>query len=376
MSIYNIAGNQYQATTGRKRRFPYSSYIASQVPRLYQAKQYQENQDYANRQIALEEAKLDESRRSSEANLEESRRQADTNARLTQEQIDEAEKQALIGNTISGAQTLGLGYYGGSKLGLWGGSQAGSTGLSAATSTGPTVEAAASGSQVASTGGSGLGAGLSTAGGIAAGVVADELMARRIAGTEDDPRAAWENNVRGITRYGGATPGMTALIERGIGRSFSDKVLDIADPLGITKKVEPTIAKYTAATIPKFLGGTGGGTGSETVDKILNPAGTWICTKIKEIVGMTREEWRAITTLKRYSLTNHKDWFDKYLDIGPELSGAMGDSKEFYSDLKKAFVDSVIGLVDGGFLEAAYQAYKAAVFELVDRHKPELREAA
>lgn len=94
-------------------------------------------------------------------------------------------------------------------------------------------------------------------GNLAAAIYADEVLARETAGTWDDPEAAWENNVRGITRYGGIGPGPTAMVENAFGKENMDKIFRVFDPIGATEKIEGPIAEATAATIPKALGGTG-----------------------------------------------------------------------------------------------------------------------
>jgi len=90
--------------------------------------------------------------------------------------------------------------------------------------------------------------------GLAAAIYADETMARDVAGTEDDPEAAWELNNRGVMRYGGMSPGQTALLEEHVGRDKLDKVFD---PIGVNSKIEKPVAKVIAGTLPETFGGTG-----------------------------------------------------------------------------------------------------------------------
>ena len=149
MSLYNTSGSQYTAITGKTRRFPYRAFIDAQIPSVYQSKQRKEDQAYADSQLDLETQALEESKRASEASIDESVRVSGIQAGLQEEQMDRAEKQANIGTAISGAQTLGMGYYGGTKLGLWGGKTAATPAMGAtvatpaaatvASSAGPTV---------------------------------------------------------------------------------------------------------------------------------------------------------------------------------------------------------------------------------------------
>lgn len=162
-------------------------------------------------------------------------------------------QQSALGNlpqtALQGVQIYDL--VSGAGSSATGGAAGGATGGVAGGTAGSATGGAAGGTTGGAAGG--LGA-LGWVAGLAAAVYADEKMARNVAGTENDPEAAWENNVRGITRYGGMTPGQTALIERGIGK---DKLDRFFDPTGILKKIEGPIAEATAGTLPELFGGTG-----------------------------------------------------------------------------------------------------------------------
>ena len=99
---------------------------------------------------------------------------------------------------------------------------------------------------------------------------------------------------------------------------------------------------------------------------------TWLCTKTKELVGMTEHEWETIGQFREYALENHSDWLNVYVDIGPALLEKINGDEEFYSNLKDKFIDPVIKLTDGGFMEAAYLTYKSVVMDLIDKYDPEL----
>ena len=228
-------------------------------------------------------------------------------------------------------------------------------------------------SSTAGGGAGGMGA-LGVGAGIATAVAADELFARNLAGTMDDPQKAWEMNTRGL-RYGGASPGQTALLEKVLGEKGTDILDKITDPTGLIGKVEEKVGKYIAPTIPKFLGG-GGSTGNSTVDFLLNPLGTWLCTETKKQVGFTKDEWNGIAQFREYAKENHSDWLGWYVNIGPELLKEINGSEIFYTNLKHTFLLPVINMTDGGFKEAAYLAYKEIVIHLVNKYKPELLESA
>ncbi|MCP3941625.1 MAG: hypothetical protein GY710_09110 [Desulfobacteraceae bacterium] len=93
-------------------------------------------------------------------------------------------------------------------------------------------------------------------GGIGALVAADQITGDEIAGITD-PNETHERNARGVLRYGGATPGMTSLIEKGLGEEGTEIFDKITDPTGLLRKAEGVVGKGFAQTVPEFLGGTG-----------------------------------------------------------------------------------------------------------------------
>lgn len=104
--------------------------------------------------------------------------------------------------------------------------------------------------------------------------------------------------------------------------------------------------------------------------------GTWVCTKIKDTVGVTEYEWETIRQFRLYAKENYSDWLEWYVDIGPRLLEAIDGDEEFYLELKHSFLLPIIGLTAGGYLEAAALAYKSTVIQLVNEYKPELMATA
>ncbi|MCP3940052.1 MAG: hypothetical protein GY710_01025 [Desulfobacteraceae bacterium] len=97
---------------------------------------------------------------------------------------------------------------------------------------------------------------MSVGGPIAAAAAADQIAADEIAGITD-PNETHERNARGALRYGGASPGMTSLIEKGLGKEGTEIFDKITDPTGLLRKAEGVVGKGVAQTIPEFLGGNG-----------------------------------------------------------------------------------------------------------------------
>ena len=147
----------------------------------------------------------------------------------------------------------------------------------------------------------------------------------------------------------------------------------IADKL-IGDKVHEAGSIATGAVAGAALGGPPGaiigGIIGFAVDKISNA--TWLCTKTKGTIGMTKEEWSSIGKFRQYAKENHKDWLEVYIKIGPDLLNKINGDNEFYNKLKEEFIIPIIKLTDGGFYDAAYRAYKSTVVQLVRDYAPEL----
>ena len=59
-----------------------------------------------------------------------------------------------------------------------------------------------------------------------------------------------------------------------------------------------------------------------------------------------------------------------------ELLTAINGDKEYFENLKKTFINPIILLTKGGFLEAAYLAYKETVIQLVNQYNKDLMKTA
>jgi hypothetical protein len=97
--MYYPNTNQISALTGRTIKPDYASYISEQVSALPQYLQLEENRDYNNAQLDLQERSLAETTRQNAMNYD-----------LAKDQADSAKKHQLYGNLISGAG-LGLNAY-------------------------------------------------------------------------------------------------------------------------------------------------------------------------------------------------------------------------------------------------------------------------
>ena len=347
MALYDTAGGQYTAVTGRRRRFPYGAFIESQIPSLYQSRQREENREFADAQLSLEEQAIEESSRASNAALAENIRTSDIQAGLKREEIAAQEKQAQTAALISGAQTAGLGYYGASKLGLFGGKTAAAAVPAGTAATAGTAGTAANvaGSQIASTGSQIL-SGLGTAGlAIGAGTLVDRFVGDKV--KEAGP--ATTGAIIGGTAFG--PPG--ALIGAGIGavaKPIADFTLDVGEKVG--------------KEAINF--------GKSVWDKGSDIVGTWLCTKTKEVVGMTDEEWSIIGEFRKYAKGHYDNGLAWYIEVGPELIESINGNAGFYKELKGNFLEPVIGLTRGGYPEIAFSVYKSVVIALAEKWNPGL----
>jgi len=148
MAELDFMGRQFGATTGRRKPFPYSAFIESRIPSLYQSKSRKEEQDMAQRNYDLQGQGLD---LEGEA-LAEAKRVSDIELGLKREQLSEAAKQGKQATAIGVGQTgLGAAYVGSKLMGT------------AATGAAPASSAAVAGAG----GGAGLGE-LGAGGGIGA----------------------------------------------------------------------------------------------------------------------------------------------------------------------------------------------------------------
>ena len=101
--------------------------------------------------------------------------------------------------------------------------------------------------------------------------------------------------------------------------------------------------------------------------------GSWICTRTKDEVGFSLDEWRSVAEFREYAHNHHNDWFQWYLDAGQYLVRAM--PVDIYDSLKTRMLMPVIKLTRKGKLETAYRVYKTWVILLSKQYHPALLEA-
>ena len=273
---------QYQAGTGRKidpevLRALLAAELDSEAARQSETKRL----ELSERQQRLQE-------QSAEASAEAAKLSGGVQTAGTAIQAGYLLKDTALGNAVKsgvGETVSGVGNLftassaGGGPAALAGGSAGGQS---------ASLAAAEAGSSAGAAGGSG---GAGTAAAVAALVAADQIFANKV-GEFETPQERWENNVRGVTRYGGISPGATAVLEKVTG-------LDEFETTG----AERLAASATAGTIPEFLGGSMKNPLLPDFGQIVDDAGTAICTELH------RQGY-----LSEYILGLDGEYRDKYID--------------------------------------------------------------
>lgn len=265
--------------------------------------------------------------------------------RLAREAQDAQEKAGMV----SGVTQLGQLAYMGSKTDLGKSLISGAKGL----------YGKATGAQAATAGSVGTaaqGTAVSSLGSDLAGVSTQLADKTAMLGTETATAATTGATLASTATAGvaGAAAGLAA------DKLFGDKWNEAGSVVG-------------GATTGFMIGGPVGAVVGAVFGQITSKlSDSWICTKTKTIVGMTEHEWATIGRFRQYAQENHSDWLQVYVDIGPALLEKINGDEEFYSNLKDTFINPVIKLTEGGFMEAAYLTYKSVVMELIDKYNPEL----
>jgi len=104
--------------------------------------------------------------------------------------------------------------------------------------------------------------------------------------------------------------------------------------------------------------------------------GTWICTAIDTLLGLSPETKRALYDLRRYSVQHHKEEARKYFKNGfmlvQKINEMAPEMVRTYTYLKTHLVAKCVELVQQGDLEAAYQRYRTITEELCAQYGVDL----
>lgn len=287
--------------------------------------------------------------------------------RIAREAQESQEKAAMVGGVVQLGQ-LGSMAYKGSQTALGQKAIAGVKGLF--------------GSAPAQVGAQGAAAGLGAQGAVASQIAPNTIGAGYSAVTGAGPATSGTISTGGASLGSFAGPSAIGFVAGDIASSAmmrSEKMQKFAEKtsFGIlhAKKDASLAAGIGAgAAAGSVFGPVGAAVGAVLGGIAAGIKNTWICTKIKDTIGMTEYEWETIGQFRKYAMENHSDWLGVYVNIGPDLLEAIDGDENFYSALKETFLIPVIKLTEGGFMEAAYLTYKSVVMELIDIYKPELTE--
>ena len=104
--------------------------------------------------------------------------------------------------------------------------------------------------------------------------------------------------------------------------------------------------------------------------------GTWICTEIKNNVGITEVEEKRLKIFRKYAIDNHSGYMIFYLNHGKELvdeiKAKTENYNEFLSSLKESFFNPIMEKLKDEKLEEAYTEYKDKCIKMFNEYLPEL----
>lgn len=389
MNLRDLRNPQYTAVTGRKPTSDYGAALTAMGP-YARASAEQDNLNKIREKEFLEgvrqaDATLLQNKTQADATLLQNKTQYDTSLTqakeqfnagqaMTQEQMDAAKKQATTSNIIQGtAATAGLAYVAG-KYGLI-------PGVGATTATGTTL----------GTGAALPGATLTEGAGTAA--TGAELMS----GTGAPLQGATLTE-GGSTVAGAGGSGTTAAGTMTVGN-----VVPVIGASYVGSQVGNAIAQPVGESIGAggesergFVGEVGGGAatgalvGGAMTGGVGAPIGaaigatvgfatwvkdSWICTEIKQRLGISSANVEHLSLLRRYAIKNHRAESAKYFKNGKLLVAALNADPAAsgnYEGLHDRLVQTCGHLVAAEQFEEAYLHYKAVVDELCEQYNVDL----
>ena len=330
--------------TDADRRMAWEAYMSTEADKSNQ-----------RRALAIQEDQLD---LASRTNAEE--------MAIRREEMENADTAATVKGAVDVATLAG--------------SETGQKAIASITGIGKTLTGAQSATQAISSGALGAGAmagvapaassaslGASFGAGAMAGVGAGQAITGTAATTSALPALSTFAMPAAAGLAGGSWAGKQAMKSDTIQGFAEDATFGILHAKKDVAKVAggmggAAIGMVFGGPVGAIIGGVAGAVGGDS----------WICTKTKELVGFQDHEWIAIAKFRKYAAEKHPEYLASYLKIGPHLLKAMDGDEKFYEDLKKAFLQPVIELSKGGFMEAAYQTYKAVTLQLIEKYDPSL----
>lgn len=116
------------------------------------------------------------------------------------------------------------------------------------------------------------------------------------------------------------------------------------------------------AAFKSFGGEIGGAAGGAVLGFLASS--TFLCTEIKEKIGLDEQVQAALGRIRKYTKENHRAWWNFYQDVGNDLVDSINESQgnDFWNSLKINMVLPVVEMVD---LKQAFSFYKLYTLSLI-----------